>query len=118
MNADFGPKHLTGLAWLFTLIAVLLATLLFVRKRYNKGEGFDRSVIRYTCYFMWALEIIKTIRLINYSDFGPIGCYPLWMAPFHICSMALYAFLIVGSKKPGKLEGCVGAFSSGSVILP
>ena len=117
MNVDFGSKHLTGLAWLFTLIAVLLATLLFIRKRYNKGEGFDRGVIRYTCYFMWAWEVVKTIRMINYSDFGPIGSYPIWMAPFHICSMALYAFLIVGAKKPGKLAEWVRPFSYAVMLV-
>ncbi len=29
--------------------------------------------------------------MINCDDYGPIGYYPLWMAPFHICSMGLYA---------------------------
>lgn len=117
MNADFGAKHLTGLAWLFTLIAVLLTTLLIIRKKYNKGENFDRAVIRYTCYFMWAWEIVKTIRMINYSDYGPIGTYPLWMAPFHICSMALYAFLIIGSKKPSKLEEWVRPFGYAGMLV-
>lgn len=117
MNSDFGTKHLTGLAWLFTLIAVLLTTLLIIRKKYNKSENFDRAVIRYTCYFMWAWEIIKTIRMVNYSDFGPIGTYPLWMAPFHICSMALYAFLIIGSKKPNKLENWVRPFGYAVMLV-
>lgn len=117
VNADFGSKHLTGLAWLFTLIAVLLTTLLIIRKKFNKGEKFDRAVIRYTCYFMWAWEIIKTIRMINYADFGPVGHYPLWMAPFHICSMALYAFLIIGSKKPNKIEGWVKPFGYAVMLV-
>ncbi len=52
MNTDFGVKHLTGLAWLLPLIAVLLAVLLFIRKKYKFGENFDRAVIRYICYFM------------------------------------------------------------------
>ena len=98
MNLDFGYKHLIGLAWLFTLIAALLVTLLVIRKKKNLGEAFDRAVVRYTCYFMWAWEIIKTIRMINYDDFGPVGHYPMWMAPFHICSMGLYAYLIIPSQ--------------------
>ena len=110
MNTDFGPKHLLGLAWLLPLIAILLSVLLFIRKKYKLGEGFDRGVIRYTCYFMWAWEIVKTIRMINCSDYGPIGYYPLWMAPFHICSMGLYAYLIIGAKKPSKLEEWVRPF--------
>ena len=114
---DFGYKHLTGLAWLFSLIAIALIIVLYVKKKYNKGESYDRAVIRYTAYFMWAWEIIKTIRMVNNADFGPIGTYPLWMAPFHLCSMGLYAYLIVGSKKPSKLSEIVKPFSYGVMLL-
>ena len=48
MNLDFGPKHLTGLAWLLPLIATLLIVLLTIRKKKGYGEKFDRAVIRYT----------------------------------------------------------------------
>lgn len=111
MNPDFGTKHITGLAWLLSLIVVLLIVLITIKKKKGYGEKFDRAVIRYTCYFMWAWEIVKTVRMINYADYGPVGYYPLWMAPFHICSMGLYAYLIVGSKRPGKLEEWVRPFS-------
>lgn len=111
MNPDFGSKHLIGLAWLLTLIAVVLAALLIIRKKKNLGVKFDRAVIRYTCYFMWAWEIVKTVRMINYADYGPVGYYPLWMAPFHICSMGLYAYLIIGSKRAGKLAEWVTPFA-------
>lgn len=117
MPQDFGTKHLTGIAWLFSLIAIVLAVLLIVKKKYNKGEGYDRAVIRYTCYFMWAWEVIKTIRMINYPDYGPVGTYPLWMAPFHICSMGLYAYLIIGSKKESKLQEWVRPFGFAVMIL-
>ena len=117
MNPDFGYKHLTGLAWLLSLIAVVLAVLLIIRKKWKLGEKFDRAVIRYTCYFMWAWEIIKTVRMINYEDYGPIGYYPLWMAPFHICSMGLYAYLIIGSKRPGKLAEWVTPFSYAAMMI-
>ena len=96
---NFGVKHLTGLAWLTALITTLLVVLLVVRKKKNLGDSFDRAVIRYTAYFMWAWEIVKTIRMVNAADYGAIGTYPLWMAPFHLCSMALYAYLIIGSKR-------------------
>ena len=85
MNPDFGYKHLTGLAWLLCLIAIVMTVLLVIRKKKGFGEKFDRAVIRYTCYFMWAWEIIKSVRMINHTDYGPVGYYPLWMAPFHIC---------------------------------
>ena len=117
MNPDFGTKHLIGLAWLLSLIAVFLIVLLTVRKKKGYGEKFDRAVIRYTCYFMWAWEIIKTIRMINYEDYGPVGYYPLWMAPFHICSMGLYAYLIIGSKRPGKLEEWVRPFGYAAMMV-
>ena len=117
MNPDFGQKHLIGLAWLFCLIAVLLITLLFIRKKCKLGENFDEAVIRYTCYFMWAWEIVKTIRMINYSDYGPVGYYPLWMAPFHICSMGLYAYLIIGSKKQSKLAEWVKPFGYAVMLV-
>ena len=117
MNPDFGYKHLTGIAWLFSLIAVLLVVLLIIRKKYKLDEKFDRAVIRYTCYFMWAWELIKTIRMINYEDYGPVGYYPLWMAPFHICSMGLYAYLIIGSKRPGKLAEWVTPFGYAVMLI-
>ena len=117
MVPNFGYKHFTGLAWLFTLIAVVLTVLLVVRKKYKLGEKYDRAVIRYTCYFMWAWEIIKTFRMINFEDYGPIGYYPLWMAPFHICSMGLYAYLIIGSKRPGKLAEWVTPFGYAVMLI-
>ncbi len=117
VNLDFGPKHLTGLAWLLPLIAVVLATLLIIKKKKNFGEAFDRAVIRYTCYFMWAWEIVKTVRIINYPDYGPVGHYPVWLAPFHICSMGLYAYLIIGAKKPGKLAEWVKPFAYAVLMI-
>ena len=117
MNPDFGYKHLVGLAWLLTLIAAALAVLLTVKKKKNLGEGFDRAVIRYTCYFMWAWEIVKSVRMINYADYGPVGSYPLWMAPFHICSMGLYAYLIIGAKRPGKLSEWVTPFGYAALMI-
>ena len=117
MNPDFGTKHLTGLAWLFSLIAVTLIIVLTIRKKAKLGEKYDRAVIRYTCYFMWAWEVIKTIRMINYADYGPVGYYPLWMAPFHICSMGLYAYLIIGSKRGGKFAEWVKPFGYAVMIL-
>ena len=117
MNPDFGTKHLTGLAWLFTLIAVMLTVLLTLRKKKNLGEAYDRAVIRYTCYFMWAWEIVKTFRMVNFADYGPVGHYPIWMAPFHICSMGLYAYLIIGAKRPGKLSEWVKPFAYAVLML-
>ena len=120
MNPDFGTKHLTGLGWLLTLIAIVLTVLLVIKKKKNLDEKFDRAVIRYTCYFMWAWEIVKTIVLINSNQvggYGPIGYYPLWMAPFHICSMGLYAYLIIGSKHPGKLAEWVTPFAYALLIV-
>ena len=118
---NFGVKHLTGLAWLFSLIIIALVVLLVIKKKYNKGENYDRAVVRYTAYFMWAWEIIKTIVMINADQpgggYGPVGYYPFWMAPFHICSMGLYAFLIVGSKKGGKLSEFVKPFAFGVMII-
>ena len=108
---NFGYKHLTGLAWLGSLIAILLVTLLVIRKKLNKGESYDRAVIRYTAYFMWAWEIIKTIRLVNGADYGAVGTYPFFMAPFHLCSMGLYAYLIIGSKRAGKFAEWLKPFS-------
>ncbi len=117
MNVDFGYKHLTGLAWLLSLIAVTLIVLLVVKKKKKLGKSYDRAVIRYTCYFMWAWEIIKTFRMVNCPDYGPVGHYPVWMAPFHICSMGLYAYLIIGSKRPGKFSEWVKPFAYAVLML-
>ena len=117
MNTDFGPKHLVGLIWLFSLIAVILTILLTIKKKYKFDRNFDKAVIRYACYFMWAWEIVKTIRMINFEDFGPVGFYPLWMAPFHICSMGLYAYPIISSKKDSKLAEWVNPFAYAVLII-
>ncbi|MBR5900263.1 MAG: YwaF family protein [Clostridia bacterium] len=117
MVPNFSSKHVIGLIWLFALIGVVLAVLLILKKKFNFGEKFDKAVIRFTCYFMWAWEIIKTIRMINYPDYGPIGLYPLWMAPFHICSMGLYAYLIIGSKRSGKLAEWVKPFGYAVLLI-
>ena len=117
MNLDFGYKHLIGLAWLLPLIAAVIAVLLVIRKKYKLGEDFDKAVIRYTCYFMWAWEIVKTVKLVNYGDFSPVGTYPVFMAPFHICSMGLYAYPIIGSKRSGKLAEWVRPFSYAVLMI-
>lgn len=117
MNVDFGQKHLIGLAWLLPLIAIVLTVLLVIRKKGKFGESYDKRVIRYTCYFMWAWEIVKTVRMINFDDFGPVGHYPVWMAPFHICSMGLYAYLIVGAKKDSKLAKWVKPFAYAVLMI-
>ena len=117
MNPNFGPKHIAGLIWLLTLIVIVLSSLLFIKKKCKLGEMFDRAVIRYTCYFMWIWEIVKTIRMINYGDYGPVGMYPLWMAPFHICSMGLYAYLIIGAKRQGKLAEWVKPFAYAVLMI-
>ena len=117
MNVDFGQKHLVGLAWLLPLIAIVLTVLLVIRKKGKFGESYDKRVIRYTCYFMWAWEIVKTVRMINFDDFGPVGHYPVWMAPFHICSMGLYAYLIVGAKKDSKLAKWVRPFAYAVLMI-
>ena len=117
MNVDFGYKHLTGLAWLLSLVAILLFVLIFIRKKLRFGEKFDKAVIRYTCYFMWAWEIVKTVRMVNYGDYGAVGTYPVFMAPFHICSMGLYAYLIIGSKRAGKLAEWVKPFGYAVMML-
>ena len=117
VNTDFGHKHIVGLLWLLPLIAIVLTILIVIRKKYKLGENYDKAVIRYTCYFMWAWEIVKTFRMINYPDFGPVGYYPLWMAPFHICSMGLYAYLIISSKKQSKLSEWVKPFSFAVILI-
>ena len=55
--------------------------------------------------------------MINFEDYGPVGYYPLWMAPFHICSMGLYAYLIIGSKRPGKLAEWVTPFGYAVMMI-
>lgn len=117
MPGDFSFKHFTGLAWLFSLIIVMLVVLLVIKKKFNKGESYDIKVIRYTCYFMWIWEIIKTIRMVNHPDYGAVGTYPLWMAPFHICSMGLYAYLIIGSKHESKVKEWVKPFGFAVMLL-
>ena len=117
MVLDFGYKHLTGLAWLCSLIAIALITLLTLKKKLKLGESFDKAVIRYTCCFMWAWEVVKTVRMINFEDYGPVGHYPMWMAPFHLCSMGFYAYMILGSKKKRKIEEFIKPFTYAALMI-
>ena len=117
MVSDFGTKHITGLLWLLSLMAVALVVLLTVKKKRGLGEAFDKAVIRYTWYFMVAWEIVKTIRLINYEDYGPVGHYPMWMAPFHLCSMAFYIYPILFSPKKNRFEDGFKAYAYAAMMI-
>jgi energy-converting hydrogenase Eha subunit A len=113
---DFGIKHLTGLAWLFSIIITLLVTLLHIRKEKQNKERFDLAVIKGTTIFIWGWEFVKTVYMIKSPDFGGVGNYPAFMLPFHICSMALYAYLIIGFK-PGKLADYIKPFGFATMLL-
>jgi len=113
---DFGSKHLTGLLWVFSTITVLLVLLLTIRKKFSKGETFDRNVIRGAALFIWAWEAVKTVYIFNSTDYGSVGEYTSYMLPFHICSMGLYAFWILGFH-PGKLANFIKPFSFAVMLL-
>ena len=117
MVADFGYKHITGVIWLGALMATALVVLLTVRKKRGLGERFDKAVLRYTWLFMVAWEIVKTVRLINYEDYGPVGHYPLWMAPFHLCSMAFYVYPILFSEKKSRFEDGIKAYAYAVMMI-
>lgn len=113
---DFGSKHLTGLAWLFGVIIIALVVTLVIRKKYKKGESYDRNVIKYAALFMWAWEAVKTIYIFNSASYGAVGQYSAFMLPFHICSMALYAYIVVSMSK-GKLSEFIKPFSFATMLL-
>ncbi|MGD9901045.1 MAG: hypothetical protein AB7S44_00720 [Spirochaetales bacterium] len=113
---DFGVKHLTGLAWLFGLIITLLIVTLVIRKKYHKGENYDRNVVKYAAIFIWIWEFIKTIYIFNSAAYGGVGDYTAYMLPFHICSMALYAYVIIGFSK-GKLSNFIKPFAFATMLL-
>lgn len=115
-TGNFGYKHLTGLIWLFSLILFLLVLLLTIKKRMGKGGKFDRNVIRAAALFIWAWEAVKTIYIFDSLDYGPVGTYQSYMLPFHICSMALYAFWILGFH-PGKFADFVKPFAFAVMLL-
>jgi uncharacterized membrane protein YwaF len=92
---NFGPKHLLGLLWLFSLICVLLVFLLTLKKKMNFGYTYDQKVIRWASLFMWGWEVVKTIYIFRSDAYSGVGNYPSFMMPFHICSMALYVFPLV-----------------------
>lgn len=95
---NFGSKHLLGLAWLLPSIAVLLVVLLVLRKKKGYGESFDRKVILGASIFIWAWEAVKTIYIFNSPAYTAAGAYSAYMLPFHICSMALYAYPAIVSR--------------------
>lgn len=113
---DFGIKHLTGLAWLFSLIIGLLIALLYIRKKQQNLIAYDLWVIKGAAIFIWFWEMIKTIYMIKSPDFGGVGNYPAFMLPLHICSMGLYAYLIIGFK-PGKLADYIKPFGFATMLL-
>ncbi|MDD4184349.1 MAG: YwaF family protein [Candidatus Izemoplasmatales bacterium] len=113
---NFGPKHLTGLLWLFSLIFFLLILLLMIKKKGNYGTKYDRKVILFASLFIWGLEVIKTIYIFRSDDFSGNGNYPAFMMPFHICSMALYAFPILASNHQ-KFRDFVKPFAFAVMLL-
>ncbi|MDP2425118.1 MAG: YwaF family protein [Candidatus Izemoplasmatales bacterium] len=113
---NFGSKHLLGLLWVFSLIAVMLIILLSVRKKKGYGRSFDIKVIAGSALFIWMWEIIKTIVIFNSPDYSGVGVYPAWMMPFHICSMALYVYWILGFR-PGKFADYIAPYGFATMIL-
>lgn len=113
---NFGPKHLTGLLWLFSLIIITLIVLLTIRKKYHKGLSYDLWVIKGATIFIWGWEVVKTIYMVRSPAFGGVGDYPVFMLPCHICSMALYAYWIIGFK-PGKLADFIKPFSFAVLLI-
>jgi hypothetical protein len=113
---NFGSKHLTGLLWVFALIIGFLCFTLILRKQKHLGEKFDLMVIKGAASFIWILEIIKTIYIFRSTDYGEVGEYTAYMLPFHICSMGLYAFWILGFH-PGKLADFIKPFSFAVLLI-
>jgi hypothetical protein len=113
---NFESKHLLGLVWLFTLIAVLLIGLLTLKKRKHYGSEFDRKVVAGAALFVWGWEAVKTIVIFNSPAFSGVGVYPAFMLPFHICSMALYAYWVIGFH-PGKFADYIKPFGFATMIL-
>ncbi len=113
---NFGSKHLLGLAWVVPLVALVLIITLFIRKRKGLGENYDRGVIKAAALFIWIWEAVKTIYIFNSAAYGGVGDYTAYMLPFHICSMALYAFWIIGFH-PGKLADFIKPFAFSVMLL-
>jgi hypothetical protein len=113
---NFGFKHLFGLFWLFGLIFIMLVILLRIRKLHQKGESYDLWVIKGATIFIWAWEFIKTVYMIRSESFGGVGNYPAFMLPLHICSMALYAYFIIGFF-PGKLANFIKPFGFATMLV-
>ncbi|OHE40749.1 MAG: hypothetical protein A2Y16_06875 [Tenericutes bacterium GWF2_57_13] len=113
---NFGSKHLLGLAWLLPSIAILLVVLLVLRKKKGYGESFDRKVILGASIFIWVWEIIKTIFIFNSPAYGSVGVYTAYMLPFHICSMALYAYPVIAGRHH-KLAEFVKPFAFAVTLL-
>jgi len=113
---NFGFKHLTGLLWLGVLIATLLVVLLQLKKKKGYGRTYDIKVIAFAAVFIWAWEIVKTIVIFNSPLYGGEGLYTAYMLPFHICSMGLYAYWIIGTR-PGKLADFITPFGFSTMIL-
>jgi len=113
---NFGVKHLMGLGWLFTLIIVLLVVLLLIKKKHQYGEKYDRGVIAGAALFIWFWEAVKTIVIFNSPLFAGAGLYPAFMLPFHICSMGLYAYWILGFHK-GRVAAFIKPFSFATLFL-
>lgn len=113
---NFGFKHLTGLLWLALLIGGLLALLLTIKKKQGYGRKFDIKVIAFAALFIWAWEAVKTIVIFNSPLYGGAGVYTAYMLPFHICSMGLYAYWIIGTR-PGKLADFITPFGFSTMLL-
>jgi len=105
-----------GILWLFSLIAIVLTLLLVFRKKCSNPQKYDLWVIRGAALFVWGWEIIKGAYMIRSDLYGGVGNYPAFMLPFHICSMALYAYVVIGFH-PGKLSKFITPFAYSTLFL-
>jgi len=89
----FGPKHLTGTAFVIILIVIALLVLLVIMKKTNHDK-----VLKFTALFLLFLEAFKYTHA-----FVTGGSFPLHYIPMQLCSFSLYLMPIVAFGK-GKFK--------------
>ncbi len=85
----FGPKHLTGTAFVVILIVIALLVLLVLMKNTNHD-----TVLKVTTIFLLLLEAIKYTHA-----FVTGGTFPVYYIPMQLCSFSLYLMPIVAFGK-------------------
>jgi hypothetical protein len=104
----------TAFGWFHTLSWILmlgLAVLLCVLHKRNPSEERVRRVVFFVALAVFVLEIYKTVNFsFSYEDGKIVFDYPWYAFPWQFCSTPMYAGLLTGIFRRGRVHDALCAF--------